>query len=140
MNWGDIDVLQTIIETPKELVKYANFSPYEREKMIRELGLMEKEFLYEQQVIDFQRTENKFLKKHEEDVNHINWKYGVASGAMKFLGGVTDTVSGVAGVASHLIRNPIRLPKVQYGDYSTKFGHVYDPDPIAPAGVRSLGR
>lgn len=96
MNWGDVDVLQTIVETPKELVKYTGFNPYEREKMIRELGMNHEQYMYDQQVIDFQRQENKFMKTYEEDTNYMNWKYAVARGGAQIAGGVISTVAGGA--------------------------------------------
>lgn len=67
MDYNNLDIIKTIIETPKELTKYAGFSHYEREQMIRNLNMAGEQFAYDKQLIEFQRRENKFMNKYEED-------------------------------------------------------------------------
>lgn len=72
MNWADIDVIKTIIETPKELTKYTGFNPYERERLMRELGFKYDEYMYEKEMLDIQRDYYKFMKTYETDLNHMH--------------------------------------------------------------------
>lgn len=121
MNYGDVDVIQTIVETPKELVKYTDFDPYAREKMIRELGIQHEEYLYEKATIEFDRDENKFMKKYQEDVNYTDWKYSVARGGLQIAGSIVGIGMDIAtGGATAAIRNMI-LPQGAFGTYADKF-------------------
>lgn len=67
MNLNEQDIIQTFIETPKELTNYSGFSAYEREQMIRRIGINSEEYLYNMQRLDFQREENKFTNQYEKD-------------------------------------------------------------------------
>lgn len=67
MNYNEQDVLNTFIETPKELTNYSGFSAFEREMMIRKIGMNAEEFLYNKQMLDYQREENKFNNQFEKD-------------------------------------------------------------------------
>lgn len=100
MNLNEQDVFQTFIETPKELTKYQGFSAYERERLIREIGLKSDEFLYNKQRLEYQREENKFTNQYEKDWIYKEWKYEVARGATQIVGGVLDIASGGAGVVA----------------------------------------
>lgn len=102
MNLNDQDILQTFIETPKELTNYSGFSAYEREKMIREIGLRGEEYLYNKQMLEYQKEENKFTNQYEKDWLYKEWKYEVARGATQIVGGVLDVATGGAGMISTL--------------------------------------
>lgn len=67
MNLNEQDIIQTFIETPKELTNYSGFSAYEREKLIREIGLRGQEYMYNVQMLDYQKEENKFTNQYEKD-------------------------------------------------------------------------
>lgn len=72
MNLNNIDVIRDIIETPKELTKYSGVSIYERERLIRELGIRSAEYLYNKQQIEFDKRQAKFLDTYEKDRNHMD--------------------------------------------------------------------
>lgn len=72
MNLNNIDVIRDIIETPKELTKYAGVSVYEREKLIRELGIRSAEYMYQKEQIEFDRRQAKFLDTYEKDRNDMD--------------------------------------------------------------------
>lgn len=97
MNLNEQDILQTYVETPKELTKYSGFSAYEKEKMIRELGLRGQEYLYNKQMLQFQKDENKFTNQYEKDWIYKEWKYQVARGATQIIGGAVGAMTGGAG-------------------------------------------
>lgn len=100
MNYNEQDVLNTFIETPKELTNYSGFSAFEREMMIRKIGMNAEEFLYNQQMLNYQREENKFNNQFEKDWIYKEWKYDTARGVTQMVGGAIDMFAGGAGVVS----------------------------------------
>lgn len=72
MSFNEQDVFKTVIETPKELTKISQFSAYEKEQLIRNLQITQYEYAYDKQMIEYQRRENKFMNKYEEDMNYYN--------------------------------------------------------------------
>lgn len=99
MDFNEQDVFQTFIEVPKIMTKQSNYSPFEREQLIRKIGLRGEEYLYNKNMIEYQKTENKFTNQYEQDYNNLQRKYGIGRGVMKMIGGGMDMVIGGTGSA-----------------------------------------
>lgn len=99
MNLNEQDVIETFVETPKLQTKQSEFSPFEMERLVREIRLKGDQYLFNKQMIEYQKVENKFTNQYEQDYNNLQRKYGIARGVMKIIGGVADAAIGGIGSA-----------------------------------------
>lgn len=102
MRFNDQDIIQDIVEVPKEMTKYSGFSNMDREKIIRELGMAGNEYLYQKQMLEFQKQENKFKDKYEYDMNWYQWKYNVIEGALQIPMGIVEAGIGAIELTASL--------------------------------------
>lgn len=109
MRYNEQDVIEEIVETPKEITAYAGYNYLDKERLVRELGMQNAEYMYKKQMIEYQKSENKINDTYEKDMNHYAWKYSVIDGSLQLVLGLVDMGIGAFEVATSI--GGMRFPK-----------------------------
>lgn len=118
MKYNDQDVIEDIIETPKEMTAYTGTNYIEKERLVRQLGMQNAEYMYKRQMLEYQKQENKINDQYEKDMEWYGWKYGVIGGAMDMVVGLGDMAIGAVEAITSF--GSIRAPAGATGRLSNK--------------------
>lgn len=120
MRYNEQDVIEEIIETPKEMTAYAGYNNFDKERMVREFGMMNAEYMFKKQMLEIQKSENKINDQYEKDMQWYEWKYGVVQGALDMVVGIGDMAVGALEAATSFAA--IRAPESVSGRFSNEAG------------------